>query len=180
MAGAICSIWNQWSISVNPDTPTSSATRAVAASVGAIDSRGAGEVEADVVDADMHDGLLVQVVHGPTPPMRSAVMWMTWPGGGLSNGRELHARAEVDLGELLEQLGAAALDEPGGAVHDEVVVEADLVAALGLDRERNRGSRSMLRSLRPWPRWAHTISSPSTPTHTMLTCGLPSGFTVTR
>src|SRR5580704_13999281 len=28
--------------------------------------------------------------------------------------------------------------------------------------------------------WPLTISSPSTPTHTQLTCGLPSGFNVTK
>src|SRR5690348_3845229 len=43
-----------------------------------------------------------------------------------------------------------------------------------------RGSRWMLRSLRWSGRCPHTISSPSRPTQTIDTCGLPSGLIVTR
>src|SRR5215207_6355402 len=43
-----------------------------------------------------------------------------------------------------------------------------------------RGSRRMLSSLRRGPSEANTISSSSSPTHTQLTCGLPSSLTVTR
>src|SRR5436305_15167226 len=38
----------------------------------------------------------------------------------------------------------------------------------------------MLRTLRLRARWPETISSPSSPTHTQLSCGDPSGFTVAR
>src|SRR5947209_17948371 len=43
-----------------------------------------------------------------------------------------------------------------------------------------RGSRAMFFSLRKWRRLAITISSPSSPVHAIVTCGLPSGFNVTR
>src|SRR6266702_4655892 len=43
-----------------------------------------------------------------------------------------------------------------------------------------RLSLRMLRILRCSGRWAATISSLSRPTHTTVTCGLPSGFSVTR
>ena len=70
---------------VNVDTPPSSATRAVSASVGASDGGPAGKGEVDEVDADSHP-MSSQPAQGPTPPIRSAVMWMTWPAGGLSKG----------------------------------------------------------------------------------------------
>ena len=43
-----------------------------------------------------------------------------------------------------------------------------------------RGSRSMFFTFWKRPRCAQTISSPSSPTQTQVTCGLPSGFSVTR
>src|SRR6266567_1645868 len=43
-----------------------------------------------------------------------------------------------------------------------------------------RLSLRILRTLRCSGRWAATISSPSRPTHTTVTWGLPSGFKVTR
>src|SRR5256886_8268525 len=43
-----------------------------------------------------------------------------------------------------------------------------------------RGSRPMFCTLRLRGRCAHTISSPSSPTHTQLSWGEPSGLSVTR
>ena len=43
-----------------------------------------------------------------------------------------------------------------------------------------RGSRRMLSSLRRGPSEAKTMSEPSRPTHTQLTCALPSALLVTR
>ena len=45
VAGAIASIWNQWSMTVNLLAPPSSAIRAVSANVGAIDAGAPGRVK---------------------------------------------------------------------------------------------------------------------------------------
>ena len=44
-AVAIISIWNQWSMRVNVDTPPSSATRAVSASAAASEAGAPGRVK---------------------------------------------------------------------------------------------------------------------------------------
>src|ERR671918_1208691 len=60
-------------------------------------------------------------------------------GWRVGEGRELHAPAEVGRRQPLEQLGTTALAEPGGAVHDEVVIQAGVATALGLDRQHHPG-----------------------------------------
>jgi hypothetical protein len=50
---------------------------------------------------------------------------------------ETDAGAEVRAGELLEQLCGASLGDAGGAVDDEVLVQARGVALAGLDGERD-------------------------------------------
>ena len=76
---------------------------------------------------------------GPGPdaadPFGGDVDDVAWRG--VVEGRELHAGADIDLGEALEQLGGAALDEAGRAADEQVVAHADRVGPLGLDGERD-------------------------------------------
>ena len=50
-----------------------------------------------------------------------------------------HVRAEVDVREALQQLGRAALLEPGAAVDDEVLLQSRRVDSRALERERDAG-----------------------------------------
>ena len=59
------------------------------------------------------------------------------PGRRVGHGRELHAWAQVHLGEALEELRRPTLGDAGGAVDDEVLVEPHGVALVSLDGERD-------------------------------------------
>lgn len=65
------------------------------------------------------------------------MMWVMYPGGGLSIGREPHTGAGIRVSELLEQAGGSAIGNSGGAIDNEVLGQAHRVAPAGLDRERD-------------------------------------------
>ncbi len=81
--------------------------------------------------------------------------------------------------EPLEELWRAALVDSRAPMDDEILAEADLVRPGASIESVTRGSRSMFFTFCQRPRWPDTISSPSSPTQTHVTCGLPSGLTVT-
>jgi hypothetical protein len=69
--------------------------------------------------------------------------------------------------ELLEQLWSTALGDSRRPVHDEILLKAGWLNLVPL-------------AFWPAPRCARTISSLSSPTQTIETCGEPSGLIVTR
>ena len=73
----------------------------------------------------------------------------------------------------------ALLDRRATADH-QVLPEPELVRLGSLDRERDTRVPSDVAQLCCSRRCAETMSSPSRPTQTIETCGLPSGLTVTR
>ena len=95
-------------------------------------------------------------------------------------GREADIGTKIGAGQPLEKFGRAALGDAGSAVDDKVFVQADSVTLVGFDNSATRLSLRMLHTLRCSGTWPATTSSPSRPTHTTLTWGLPSGFKVTR
>ena len=92
-------------------------------------------------------------------------------GWRVVHGREADIGSEVDVRQLLEQLGSAALGDPCGAVDDQVFEQAIRVARRVSIDSATRLSLRMLRILRCSGRCAATISSPSRPTHTRVTWG---------
>ena len=91
---------------------------------------------AAVIDRPAEDAQAAQA-HGPTPPSRSAAMWTTTPGGGSSIGGNFTSGPRYVCASRCEQLRAAALDDPGAAVHDEVLAQAHRVRLGALDRQRH-------------------------------------------
>jgi hypothetical protein len=62
--------------------------------------------------------------------------------GDVAGRRVVHRReadtwAEVGAGEFLQELWGASFGDAGGAVDDEVLIQAGGVALAGLDRERD-------------------------------------------
>ena len=102
------------------------------------------------------------------------------PGRRVVHGREADTGAEVGVSESLEKLCSASLGDARSAVDDQVFGQAHGVALAGFDGERDTAVAADVAHLAVLGKVAATISSPSRPTQTMLTCGLPSGFKVTR
>jgi hypothetical protein len=96
------------------------------------------------------------------------------------HGRETDSGAKVGVSEFLEKLRGSSLGDAGSAVDDEVFVQAHGVARAGFDGQRDPGVVADVAYLAVLGKMPATISSPSRPTQTMLTWGLPSGFKVTR
>src|SRR6516225_8066940 len=53
------------------------------------------------------------------------------------HGREADIGPEVGMSEFLEKLSGSSLGDPGGAVDDQVFVQAHGVALVGFDRQRD-------------------------------------------
>jgi hypothetical protein len=80
------------------------------------------------------EGPAAQGPHAADPLRRDAG---DHPGRRIGHRRELHARADVRLRELLQELWGAALGDSCLPVDDEVVLHPDRVLARRLDRERH-------------------------------------------
>ena len=108
---------------------------------GGGERRGADGCEDEATRDASHDCLLRSfrnyVLHGPTPPMRSTAMCITWPGGGSSIGGNLISGPEVDAGKPLQELRRSARLESRTTVDDEVLLEAGRLHDGALDRERD-------------------------------------------
>ena len=65
--------------------------------------------------------------HGPTPPRRSSVILVTYPGRGIGHPREDDVGPEIGVGKALENLGGTTLGYPRGAVHDKIFQQSPLV-----------------------------------------------------
>jgi hypothetical protein len=101
-------------------------------------------------------------------------------GRRVGHGRKLDPGAEVCLRQALEQVGATALGDSRAAVDDQVMLEAELVALLSLDRQGDARVALYVLDLpvaRQVP--AHDLVAVQANPE-QLTCGDPSGFSVTR
>ena len=65
--------------------------------------------------------------HGPTPPRRSSVILVTYPGGGSGIPGKMTSGPRLGVGEALEDLGGTTLGHARGAVYDKIFEQSPLV-----------------------------------------------------
>jgi hypothetical protein len=118
--------------------------------------------------------------HGPIPLKRAAVIRVTPRNVPHRRWRIFGARPKIDWGETLQKLHCTTFGHARIPVNHDVFAHAHCVCLIAKQRQCNSRVASNILDFLVQREMAEQNSSFSTPTHTTVTCGLPSLLSVVK